>query len=1040
MTVKVKVRLLGSYTVATHSEAIHFRTDKIKALFAYLLLHAATPVRRETLATLFWPDSSDDTARKNLRDALFHLRKTLDQCHPALSERCLDANRKTVTLHITDCFEIDTAVLSTPNPTSDLAPLIGGELLAGFNLEDAEPFMEWLLLERSRWHDLSLKLLAQWTEQHLQQNEPDLAQQLAQRQLALEPWYEAAHRQAMRAYGLAHNWAGVAQQYKLCGDILQAELGVEPSTKTQTLYQDLRKQQQALQTPKHNLPSSLSPFMGRQQELMRVNAAIGQRDYRLFTLTGIGGSGKTRLALEIGRLQLGCFPDGVWFVSLASADRVEDVLHAIVGAIGLQPSPETPLETQLYAELAEKSVLIILDNLEQLPEEVADVVLSLLEWTKELVILTTTRSRLNLRVEKLFPIEGLTFPDEVTTGDLADFAAVSLFLGQAARVRFEALGRETYGTVGEICRLLVGSPLAIELAAAQSQEFSVAAIAETLRQSVAALATTMRDVPPRQRSLRAVFDYSWRLLSAGQQQGLAQLSLFRQPFLAEAAQAVADISRRDLAVLVRSSWLKVEENGRYFFHELLREFGLAHLQQQASWLEATQQSYVTYHLGFLRDQAELFERDVSGQLAAQFRQSRVDLTAAWELGLEIRAFAELGESIEALRTFYYEVGLMVEGLAFFERIVARLNHILSQSEISPLAQTLQVKVLIEQIDLRAETIVDAALFDSIEEVLTQVRQLNDPKLLLAMRITQISALRRLGKLDEAGELMEETAVLAQTVGTRLQQASLTQFHAHFHHARGNMVLAGQWYGKTLTLIDEKTHPFHVAKVKHNLATTLISIGRLDDALPLLETNLRLWQQSGWQFGESMTQESLGEALLRQGQYNLARVHLESSLQGYEANYDLEGMANTQELLGHVALALGDLVLAEQHYQATLSVCRQKGDGDNLNQGWTGLAEVALLRGEIEKASQFVDNVMPDLLNGNLIGADIFRTYWVCYRVLAKVDVTEADMVLALAFTKLHEQAKHLDAKAQQVFFEGVEIHKALIAAVQERLPGLVGVA
>ncbi|MEZ4513108.1 MAG: tetratricopeptide repeat protein [Chloroflexota bacterium] len=1034
MTTKINVRLLGTNTVSFKDETLPFRTDKVKALFAYLLLHAATPVRRETLATLLWPDSSDDTARKNLRDALFHLRKTLDQHDPALSERCLEADRKTVTLHITDCFVVDTAVLSTPNPTSDLAPLIGGELLAGFHLEDAEPFMEWLLLERSRWHDLSLKLLAQWTDQHLQQNEPERAQPLAQRQLALEPWREAAHRQAMRAYGLAQDWAGVAQQYKQCCEVLQTELGVEPSTRTQTLYQDLRKQQQALLAPQHNLPPNLSPFVGRHRELVAVNAAIEQRDYRLFTLTGIGGSGKTRLALAVGQQQLGHFPDGVWFVSLASADRVEDVLPAIASAMGLTLAPEIPLAEQLYSELAEKSVLLILDNLEQLPEEVADVVLALLQQTKALVILTTTRSRLNLRAENLFPIEGLAFPDEETTADFEQFEAVRLFSEQAARVRFEPLGGETYGMVGEICRLLVGSPLAIELAAAQTQEFSVAAIAETLRQSLAVLATTMRDVPLRHRSMKAVFDYSWRLLSGGQQQGLARLALFRQPFLAEAAQAVAAISRRDLAVLVRSSWLKVGENGRYFFHELLREFGLEHLHQQAKWLEATQQSYVNYHLRFLRDQADAFERDVSGQLAARFRQSRADLTAAWELGLEIRAFAELGESIEALRTFYYEVGLMVEGLAFFERIVARLKHILSQSEISPLAQTLQVKVLIEQIGLRAETIVDAALFDSIEEVLTQVRQLNDPKLLLAVRITQIGALRRLGKLDEAGELMEETAVLAQTVGTRLQQASLTQFHAHFHDARGNVVLAERWYRKTLALVDEKTHPFHVAKVKHNLATTLISIGRLDDALPLLETNLRLWQQSGWQFGESVTQESLGEALLQQGQYDLARVHLESSLQGYEANYDLEGMANTHELLGHVALALGDLVLAEQHYQATLKVCRQKGDGDNLNQGWTGLAEVALLRGEIDKAAQFVDNIMPDLLNGNLIGADIFRTCWVCYRVLAKVDVTEADVVLALAFTKLHEQAKHLDAKAQQLFFEGVELHKALIAAAQERLP------
>ncbi|MEM7118030.1 MAG: tetratricopeptide repeat protein [Chloroflexota bacterium] len=1030
MTTEINVRLLGTCTVTFRDEPLQFRTDKIKGLFAYLLLHPAAPVRREKLATLLWPHGSDRVARKNLRDALFHLRKTLDRCDPALSQHCLIATRKTVTMHMAGRFDVDTVALAVPDPTADLAPLIGGELLAGFYLEDAEPFMEWLLLERSRWHDLSVRLLSQWAEQHLQQKEAELAQPLAQKQLGLEPWNEAAHRQALSAYGLARDWAGVAQQYKRCEDVLQAEFGIDPSSATKTLYQELLKQQRALLTPKHNLPTALSPFVGRKRELIRINSAIEHRDYRLFTLTGIGGSGKTRLALEVGQQQLGHFPDGVWFVPLASADHVEDVLPAIASAIELQLVPGMPLPEQLYADLADKTALLILDNLEQLPEEIADVVLALLNETKQLVVVTTTRSRLNLRAENIFPIEGLAFPEADETADLDQFEAIKLFAGQAARVRFDALEREDYGTIGDICRLLVGSPLAIELAAAQTQTYAVSEIAATLRDSVATLATTMRDVPPRQRSMRAVFDYSWRLLNEAQQRGLARLALFRQPFLAEAARAVAQISRRDLAVLTKSSWLRVGENGRYLFHELLREFGLARLQQQPAWLETTQQTYLAYHLHLLRDQKAALNHDLSGETLLQLRLCRADLAQAWHLGVARGAFAKLNESVAALGRFYKNSGLLLEGTQLLQDIIDSVRQHGTQAVSAPVLPALLANLLFQQARVHAEMTTDGRHIKTLQEVVSLAEQIDNPQLALEAQLNQIDILCRLSQFDEAYRRVQPIYQAAKTQVPFVVQARILNLMGNISSEKQQFVQSETHFRQALAILEKTSEPMLAADVRHNLANTLTMMGQFPEARQLHEATLQVWEQADWPVCVAEAQVALADVVRRQGEYDLARSYLYASLQVSEPVKQMHGIANARLILGQICMTLGELDQAEHHYQQLLQARQRIGDGRELFQGWAGLAEVALRRGQIARARRWIQAILPVLLADKISGEDAFWVFWVCYRVLAQVDAMQAEKVLALAVRKLLTEAELLtDPLKKEAFLHGVENHRGLLLAV-----------
>ncbi|MCB9136802.1 MAG: tetratricopeptide repeat protein [Caldilineaceae bacterium] len=1035
MTATINVQLLGHYTIRTANATLQFRTDKIKALFAYLLLQAATPVRRETLATLLWPEVDDGSARKNLRDALFHLRKALDQIDPNLSQQCLDANRKTVTFHIAACFVVDTVELAAPNPTVELAPLLGGELLAGFHVEDAEPFMEWLLLERRYWHNFSLALLARWTEAYLQQSEPELAQQLAQQQLALEPWDEAAHRQAMRAYALARDWAGVAHQYKSCSDVLEAELGIEPSLETDALYQDLGKQQRALEEPKHNLPASLSPFIGRRREVKRINAAIGRGDFRLFTLTGIGGSGKTRLALEVGRQQHGRFPDGVWFVPLASADYAEDVLPAIANAMGLQPVPDLPLARQLYEDLAHKSTLLILDNLEQLPAETADVVLSLLERTANLVILTTTRSRLNLRVERLLPIEGLSFPGAETADDWEQFDAVQFFVEQAERVRFEAMKRDadTVRTIGEICRLLVGVPLAIELAAAQTQEFPIRTVAQRLREGIETLATTMRDVPPRQRSIRAVFEYSWRLLSPAQQQGFARLALFRQPFLAEAAQAVAQISGPDMEALAASLWVKEQTSGHYYLHELLREFGLEQLHLHPEWLEATRQNYVTYHLTLLQDQREMLNKDTSGRTMLRLRQCRADMAHAWHLGIARGAFTELNAGADVLGGFYKESGLLQEGVQLLHALIEEVRAGSQTAGVRPLLANL----LFQQASVHAEMTTDGEHFDSLQEVIALATAVNDRRLVVDAQLEQLDIMCRLSQFDEARDYLEPLYREAPKQATLHQQIRILNMMGNILSEKQLYVQAEAHYRAGLALIDPAAEQMTAAGLQHNLALTLTMLGQLTEAEQLQEEALKIWQQAGRKISEGDAQLGLADVIRRQGEYDLARSYLHACLQIFEPVGYIHGMAGAHMALGHIGQALDEIDLAETHYQRLLDVRRRIGPGREQFQGWAGLTEVALARDQIDKAHALASKIAPLVLDDKISGEDAFWVILACYRGLAAAGDSQAEAVLRLAARKLLDQANQLtDPVASHLFLEGVPAHRVLLTTAHEQLPEL----
>jgi predicted ATPase/DNA-binding CsgD family transcriptional regulator len=314
------------------------------------------------------------------------------------------------------------------------------------------------------------------------------------------------------------------------------------------------------------------PFVGRAKELAEVTARLVDPDCRLLTLTGLGGSGKTRLAIAAATAVAPQFPQGTVFVALQPLPRSDLLVPTIAQAVGLTPYSEGDLQQQLLDYLQEKNLLLILDNFEHLLDGAA-LVTTMLASAPGVTVLVTSREALSLREEWLYPLHGMATPPSVYSTSLEDYDAVQLFLSHARRVQPHFDLAHDPESVFRICTMTAGLPLAIELAAAWLKGLSAAHIAQEMQRNLDFLSATTRNGEERHRSMRAVFDQSWILLSDNERLIFARLSVFPGSFAGEAAEQVAGASFASLAGLVEQSLLQIEFTDRFGIHLMLRQYG-----------------------------------------------------------------------------------------------------------------------------------------------------------------------------------------------------------------------------------------------------------------------------------------------------------------------------------------------------------------------------------------------------------------------------------------------------------------------------------
>jgi predicted ATPase len=441
-------------------------------------------------------------------------------------------------------------------------------------------------------------------------------------------------------------------QHEACRQVLADELGVEPDAETLLLYQQIKSGAQlkpvaeapaaGLAAITHSLPESVTPFFGREEELAQIAGRLHDGTYRLLSIVGPGGIGKTRLALQAARENLHLFPDGAHFVPLAPVRTAGEVPAVIVAALGLSlgESALSP-RRQLLTELRGKRLLLVLDSLEHLlhaeddAAQVVEILLGVLRQTPGITLMVTSRQRIDVQAEDVYRLRGLPVPGPDGLIEAAQFASVRLFCDRAYRLHKSF--RLTDGNlehVVRICSLVEGMPLGLEVAATWVRDPGLADLVAALDTSLDTLETTMRDVAPQHRSIRAVFDHSWRLLTPAEQDWLCQLAVFRGGFSLEAAQAVAGVTPIVLTRLRYKSLVRGAGGSRYHMHQLLQRFALERLSHKPELENETRQRHSDYFLAYVGQHAEALRGEELQSALAEIGADLDNVRQAWDWAVE----------------------------------------------------------------------------------------------------------------------------------------------------------------------------------------------------------------------------------------------------------------------------------------------------------------------------------------------------------------------------------------------------------------------
>lgn len=550
----LKICLFGSFEASLQGNPLpRPRAQAGQWLLALLILRQGRPVERAWLAALFWPDSSHEQALFNLRRNLTDVRRVLG----SEAYRLEAPTPRTLQFNL-DGAECDVITFDAAIKRNDKASLQEAlRLYRGSLLEECTE--EWIIAEREARHHAHLEALERLAQFAMEGGKPLEAAGYLRQALAADTYRETALRALLSALAAAGDLTAATLAYREYRLLLARELRMEPDSETQQLFRSLQRTQRsdiAETVPVASretsppaplcIPYPVTGLVGRVKERQEVCEALMRA--RLVTLTGAGGMGKTRLALAVAEKLQGQFADGIWFVDLAPLSDGLLIPQAIAGCLGLREEAEVPLLRALPRFIADKQLLLILDNCEHLHEECARIVRMLLSECASLRILTTSRQALGLIGENVWQVPSLALPDDsegfanpnsLPAAEAVQCDAIQLFIERALEASSAfALTAQNLDVILRICRRLDGIALAIELAAARVRVMSVEQIAHRLDDRFRLLTAGSAATFPRQQTLRATLDWSYHLLQEQEQLLLCRLSVFVGGWTLDAAEQV----------------------------------------------------------------------------------------------------------------------------------------------------------------------------------------------------------------------------------------------------------------------------------------------------------------------------------------------------------------------------------------------------------------------------------------------------------------------------------------------------------------------
>ncbi|MBG6069203.1 BTAD domain-containing putative transcriptional regulator [Micromonospora ureilytica] len=733
------------------------------------------------------------------------------------------------------------------------------------------------------------------------------------------PLRERLRGQLMRALTALGRSAEALAEFEDARHTLAEQLGVDPSAELAAVHLAVLRGEERL-SAEPALPSQLTTFVGREEELKRVGELLGER--RLVTLTGPGGAGKTRLAIEAaGRV------DGeVRLVELAGLADGSDVPQAVLSALGLRDAglrapaePGRQTIDRLVEALAERRLLLVLDNCEHVLVDAARLAARLLSACPALRVLATSREPLGLAGEALCPLSGLTLPPLGASAlDADDYAAVGLFAQRAVDVAPDfTVTPANVEMVLRICRSLDGLPLAIELAAARLRALSVAEVAARLDDRFRLLSTGSRAVSPRHRTLRAVVGWSWDLLDDAEREVARRLTVFAGGATLEAAGRVCGLPTSEfvdaLTGLVDKSFVEMT-GGRYRMLETVRAFCAERLAE-AGEADQLRRAHTAYFLEFAWTASDHLRCAEQLHWLRRLDAERDNLHAALRRATAAGDASDAAGMVAALSFYWWLRGMRGEG--------ARLA-----TDVLELLGTEAPPGLNEEFALCVynASLAGSGPLPSLGTQRSVIRSLDrPPRQPFLLYLSGISTGPPSGGAENVDELMAE---LRRLVGPDAWINALGAMGSG-----SALMWSGQW----------------------------------DRARTALATALDGFRSTGDRWGTMITLGALGELAAWQGDPEMAGAHMDEAMGLVEALGSAVDQADMLRTRGEIRLRAGDLAAAHDDFAGALLLAQRSGAPEFVASARLGLAQVARVRGDLAAARRFCEEALVGGLTGWYVG-------------------------------------------------------------------------
>lgn len=634
--------------------------------------------------------------------------------------------------------------------------------------------------------------------------------------------------------------------------------------------EDILPALKAKSLPPHYLPTPMTSFVQRSNELNAIQSRLMNPDVRLLTLLGVGGVGKTRLALEVAKNLLATFSDGVFFIDLSAVKRPSHLPGMIAHLVNMSEEGEEPIKSQLLAYLSRRQLLLVFDNFEHILEA-GSLASEILTAAPQCKILTTSREPLRLYGENLIRVAPLPLPDlrqHLAYDELRQYAAVQLFAIRAQSVAqdFE-LGPDNVQQVAEICIRLDGLPLALELAASQVYGFTPAELLAQLKNRLAFLVEGPRDRPVHQQTMRGAIDWSYDLLDGGEKRAFSSLGIFAGSFSAEAAvEIVGDV---DLEGLVQKGLLQQEvgkdEQPRYWMLQMLREYALENLAASQE-MERLEQKHTAYYLSLSKTAEPHLTGPDQDTWLARLEEDHDNFRAVLHRSLEEGALEHALQLGAVLWRLWAVYSYLSEGPLWLETLLSRTSGY--------------------RTPLRAKVIYGAGRLALFQQKLARASQLFNESLDLYRELQDLPGQATL--LNSLGEIA-------------LQQAAYDQ--------------AGQLFEKALSIFQDSDDKVSIRETLTNLGQLALQQRQYKKANSYLLRSLEYGKEVGTTEAIAIVLNGLGEIARMQSRYDEAASYYERSLAKYrQLNYSMGQAASLHNL--------GQVKLAQERFQEAVTLFRQ----------------------------------------------------------------------------------------------------------------------